>query len=142
MYAHSEGDAKTAEHFAIGDQIADRIALAEAHEAAPMREFVMTRAAERAWSAINLQLAAEHGTLFRISGPPVVGNTHFLNYVTALSARGHRGNGRATQPDARARAAESVGKRRNTLRDVRLRKLGARRGRSRLNRRGDLNSTA
>ncbi|HLW69762.1 MAG TPA: hypothetical protein VKS22_03980 [Candidatus Binataceae bacterium] len=77
----------TVDPYAISGEIADRIALAETPESSAVREFVMTRAAEGAWSAINQQLAAAHGALIWLSGPSGVGKTHFLNYVTALNAR-------------------------------------------------------
>jgi hypothetical protein len=77
----------TAEPFAISAEIAERATLAETPEATAVREFVMTRAAARAWSAINQQLAGERGALFWISGPSGAGKTHFLNYLMALCAR-------------------------------------------------------
>jgi hypothetical protein len=79
---------EAAELFAIGPEIAARARLAETADAAAVRDFVVTRSADRAWSAINQQLAAERGGLFWIGGPAGAGKTHFLNYVTALNARG------------------------------------------------------
>jgi chromosomal replication initiation ATPase DnaA len=74
----------------IGPEISDRAELTVSPDETTIRFFVMTRGAERAWSAINRQLAEQHGAAFWICGPSGVGKTHFLNYIAALSNRAGR----------------------------------------------------
>jgi hypothetical protein len=71
----------------IAEEIADRMVLESAPGAAVVAGFVITRAAQRAWEAINRQLSNARGALFWIDGPSGTGKTHFLNYVIALNQR-------------------------------------------------------
>jgi len=71
----------------IADEIADRMTLESAPGATAVATFVITRAAQRAWEAINQQLNDARGALFWIGGPSGTGKTHFLNYVIALNQR-------------------------------------------------------
>jgi hypothetical protein len=67
--------------------IPDRLQLTDGPDSDAVSYFVMTRAAEHAWTAINQQLSKRSGALFWIGGPPSTGKTHFLNYVLALDSR-------------------------------------------------------
>ncbi len=69
----------------IGPEIPDRVDLADAGSEAAVRYFVLTRAAEKAWSAINRNLVEQKGGFFWIAGSAGSGKTHFLNYVAALN---------------------------------------------------------
>ncbi|HXZ88127.1 MAG TPA: hypothetical protein VEF07_06125, partial [Candidatus Binataceae bacterium] len=71
----------------IAEEIADRMVLENAPGAAAVASFVITRAAQRAWEAINQQLSDARGALLWIDGPSGTGKTHFLNYVIALNQR-------------------------------------------------------
>lgn len=71
----------------IAGEIADRMVLESAPDAAAVASFVITRSAQRAWEAINRQLNEVRGALFWVDGPSGTGKTHFLNYVIALSRR-------------------------------------------------------
>jgi len=69
----------------IGPEIPDRVDLADVGSKAAVRYFVLTRAAEKAWSAINRQMVELKGGFFWIAGPAGSGKTHLLNYVAALN---------------------------------------------------------
>ncbi len=71
----------------LGPAVAERMALETRPAAQTVRFYVMTHGAERAWEAINRQLAAPAGAVFWIGGAAGVGKTHFLNYVLALENR-------------------------------------------------------
>src|SRR5208282_4335838 len=68
----------------LGPAIVDRMAI----EARPRGEtiacYVLTRAAEHAWQAIDRQLNEPAGGVFWIGGAAGAGKTHFLNYLLAL----------------------------------------------------------
>src|ERR1700756_3374640 len=81
------GMRRAAELIAIGPEITDRVELAGSPDRAAVHDYVMTRGAERAWGALNQELADERGALSWIGGPAGAGKTHFLNYVMTLSDR-------------------------------------------------------
>ena len=62
----------------------DRMALAARPGLETVAFYVLTRAAERAWQAIEHQLTEPRGGVFWIGGPSGSGKTHFLNYLLAL----------------------------------------------------------
>lgn len=69
----------------ISAEIPDRALLEDKPGAAAITYFFITRAAQRAWEAINQQLDEPRGALFCICGMVGSGKTHFLNYVIGLS---------------------------------------------------------
>lgn len=73
--------------FTIGPEIPDQLELTGNPAPEIVSYFLMTRAAERAWAAINQQLADGSGAVFWIGGPPAAGKTHFLDYMVALGSR-------------------------------------------------------
>jgi hypothetical protein len=80
-------DSAPREFVEIGPKVAVRMPLAQEPSAATVGTYVLTRGAGRAWEAINNHLAGTAGALFWIAGAAGAGKTHFLNYVSALSAR-------------------------------------------------------
>ena len=85
------GMRNAAELVVVDAEIADRVDLETTPDRAAVRDYVLTRRAERAWSALNQQLASERGALLWITGPTGAGKTHFLNYALALSERAAAG---------------------------------------------------
>jgi len=81
------GVVATRELIELGPEIADRMTLASVPDGASVGFYVLTRGAQRAWEAINVQLDGSHGDLFWIAGPAGSGKTHFLNYVYTLADR-------------------------------------------------------
>lgn len=75
------------EHIKIGPEVAERMTLESAPDAATVGCFVLTGGARLAWAAINQQLGGSHGGFFWINGGGGTGKTHFLNYIIALSSR-------------------------------------------------------
>jgi len=73
--------------FEISSPVPERLLLETRPNAATVRSFVFTRAAEHAWQIINKAYAEPGDTIFWVSGPPGSGKTHFLNYVAAIGAR-------------------------------------------------------
>jgi len=73
--------------FEISAAAPERLVLEMRPNAATVRGFVFTRAAERAWQIINKAYAEPRNTIFWVGGPPGSGKTHFLNYVSAIGAR-------------------------------------------------------
>lgn len=71
----------------LGPPVAERMQLEIRPGAEVVASYVLMGAAERAWEAINRQLAEPSGALFWILGPAGTGKTHFLNYVLALQSR-------------------------------------------------------
>src|SRR5579863_1070133 len=71
----------------LGPEVAERMLLEAAPDTATVGSFVLTRGAQRAWSAINQQLSGSQGALFWIGGANGTGKTHFLNYIVALGSR-------------------------------------------------------
>jgi hypothetical protein len=65
---------------------AERLELEAEPRAETVASYVLTRAAERSWSAINRQLDSAGG-FFWIGGGAGAGKTHFLNYMLALATR-------------------------------------------------------
>ncbi len=68
----------------LGPAVVDRIALAARPGLETVAYYVLTRAAERAWQAIEHHLNEPRGGVFWIGGPSGSGKTHFLNYLLAL----------------------------------------------------------
>jgi hypothetical protein len=71
----------------ISSEIPHRAPLEDKPGVAAITYFFITRAAQRAWEAINQQLDKPRGALFCIGGMAGSGKTHFLNYVIGLSQR-------------------------------------------------------
>ncbi len=71
----------------ISAEIPHRAPLEDKPGVAAITYFFITRAAQRAWEAINQQLDKPRGALFCIDGIAGSGKTHFLNYVIGLSQR-------------------------------------------------------
>ena len=69
----------------ISAEVPDRALLEDKPSAAAITYFFITRAAQRAWEAINQQLEMPRSALFCVYGMAGSGKTHFLNYVTGLS---------------------------------------------------------
>jgi len=68
----------------LGPPIVDRMAIEARPRAETIACYVLTRAAERAWQAIDRQLNQPTGGVFWIGGAAGAGKTHFLNYILAL----------------------------------------------------------
>ncbi len=75
------------EFFRLGPPVVERMGLESRPSASTVSSYVLTRAAELAWRAINGHLEERGGRVFWVSGPSGCGKTHFLNYVLALQAR-------------------------------------------------------
>jgi hypothetical protein len=65
----------------------ERLELEASPRADTVASYVLTRAAERSWDALNRHLTEPTGAFFWVRGDAGVGKTHFLNYVLALAAR-------------------------------------------------------
>jgi len=68
----------------LGPAIVERMAIEARPRAETIGCDVLTRAAERAWQAIDRQLSQPAGGVFWIAGAAGTGKTHFLNYALAL----------------------------------------------------------
>jgi hypothetical protein len=67
--------------------IAERLDLEVSPRTETIESYVLTRAAEKSWHALNRHLESSAGALFWIGGPAGCGKTHFLNYALALQQR-------------------------------------------------------
>jgi len=68
----------------LGPAVLERIAITARPSLETVAFYVLTRAAERAWQAIEHHLNEPRGGVFWIGGPSGSGKTHFLNYLLAL----------------------------------------------------------
>jgi len=72
----------------LGPPVVDRMAIEAKPRADTIACYVLTRAAERAWQAIDRRLNEPAGGVFWIGGAAGTGKTHFLNYILALDRSG------------------------------------------------------
>ncbi len=71
----------------LGPPVVERMGLEAKPGPAIVSSYVLTRAAQLAFRAINVRNTEPAGQLFWISGPAGAGKTHFLNYLLALESK-------------------------------------------------------